>query len=159
MGLPFDLPASLWIAFATNNRINEYLIRNVPDEAWRAQPPNGKGRDIASIVAHMHNVRLMWLKAIDRGAEIQEKLEGEKVTKDAAIKALAASWKALDAVLRKALISDGRIKGFKPDAGSFLAYLLAHDAHHRGQILMLAGQSGHAVSQSVNFGMWEWGTR
>jgi uncharacterized damage-inducible protein DinB len=62
-------------------------------------------------------------------------------------------------VLRAALESDGRIKGFKPDVASFLAYLLAHDAHHRGQITMLARQMGHPISQSAMFGMWEWGTR
>ena len=55
--------------------------------------------------------------------------------------------------------SDGRVKNFKPDAASFLAYLLAHDAHHRGQISMLARQLGQTLPQSVNFGMWEWGTR
>ena len=61
--------------------------------------------------------------------------------------------------MRPALNGDGRIKGFKPDAASFFAYLVAHDAHHRGQIAMLARQLGHPVSQSVMFGMWEWGTR
>ena len=41
-------------AWATNNRIDIYLIENVPEEAWRAKPPNGKGRDIASLFVHMH---------------------------------------------------------------------------------------------------------
>jgi uncharacterized damage-inducible protein DinB len=62
-------------------------------------------------------------------------------------------------VLRNAFTTDGKVKGFKPDVGSFLAYLLAHDAHHRGQITMLARQLGHPVSQSAMFGIWEWGTR
>jgi uncharacterized damage-inducible protein DinB len=40
-------------------------------------------------------------------------------------------------VLAASLKGDGRIKGCKPDAASFLGYLIAHDAHHRGQISML----------------------
>jgi len=146
-------------AWATNNRIDVYLIENVPDEAWRAKPPNGKGRDIASLFAHLHNVRLMWLKSVDKNAALPVKLEGETCSKEEAVSALRESSAALDGVLRKALSGDGKIPGFKPDAGSFLAYLLAHDAHHRGQVCMLARQVGHPVSKSAGFGLWEWGTR
>lgn len=155
---PFVLADALLGAYAINNRINVYLIESLPEEAWRAKLPGAKGRDIASMVAHIHNVRLMWLKAVGV-AELPTKLEPETVTRHHAIPALEASWRALEDVLRPALNGDGRIKGFKPDAASFFAYLVAHDAHHRGQIAMLARQLGHPVSQSVMFGMWEWGTR
>jgi uncharacterized damage-inducible protein DinB len=156
---PFAVVDSLLAAFAINNRINEFLIRAVPEEAWRADPPGGKGRNIAAIVAHMHNVRGMWLKAIGGNAGVPDKLERASCTKEEAIAALTESWRALDEVLRNSLSTDGRIKGFKPDASGFLGYLFAHDAHHRGQITMLARQLGHPVSQSAMFGMWEWGTR
>jgi uncharacterized damage-inducible protein DinB len=36
-------------------------------------------------------------------------------------------------------------KGFRPDVAGFLGYLIAHDAHHRGQITMLARQLGHPL--------------
>ena len=58
-----QLPQALLNAFETNDRINHYLIENLPPEAWSARPADGKGRTIAAIVAHMHNVRVMWLKA------------------------------------------------------------------------------------------------
>jgi len=144
-------------AFATNNRINVYLIENLPDAAWRAETPGGKGRNAAAVAAHIHNVRLMWLKAV--GGHVPEKLDGESVTKQQAITALNESWKALEVCLRKSLEGDGKIKGFKPDVVSFFAYLVAHDAHHRGQIAMLARQSGNPLPKSVGFGLWEWGTR
>jgi uncharacterized damage-inducible protein DinB len=156
---PFQIVEALLAAYATNNRVNEFLIRNVPDAAWRAEPPGGKGREIGAIVAHMHNVRLMWLKSAGKTDAIPPKLESDKCSKEAAIEALESSWKAVQDLLRASLESDGRIKGFKPDVASFLAYLLAHDAHHRGQISMLARQMGHPISQSAMFGMWEWGTR
>jgi len=156
--MPFDAVKAMLTAHATNNRINTYLIANVPDAAWRAKPPGGKGRDIESMVAHIHNVRLMWLKSAGATA-IPAKLEGEDFTKDHAIAALDESSQVLDDVLRRSMTTDGRIKGFKPDAGSFIAYLFAHDAHHRGQISMLARQLGHPISKSAMFGLWEWGTR
>lgn len=155
---PFVVSDALVGAYATNNRINLYLVSNLPDEAWRSKLPGAKGRSIASMVAHMHNVRLMWLKATGV-AELPDKLDPETVTQEKAVQALEVSWRALEETLRAALNGDGRIKSFKPDVASFFAYLVAHDAHHRGQITMLARQLGHPVSQSAMFGMWEWGTR
>ncbi len=157
--MAFDLADSLVAAFATSNRINVYLVRNLPPEAWRARTPDGKGRNPAAIVAHIHNVRLMWLKAVDRNAVLPAKLEGDDFGQDDALAALDASWLALEAVIRQSLAADGGIKGFKPDVASFVGYLIAHDAHHRGQITMLARLAGHPVSKSANFGIWEWGTR
>ncbi|HTR27371.1 MAG TPA: DinB family protein [Terriglobales bacterium] len=162
---PFVLTDALLAAFDTNERINQYLIENLPAEAWRAEPPAGKGRDIASIVAHMHNVRLMWLKAAggkpspERDSKIPEQLDRARLTAAQARKGLTESHAALRAVLEASLSADGRIKGFKPDAAGFVGYLIAHDAHHRGQITMLARQSGHPVSQKTMFGLWEWGSR
>jgi uncharacterized damage-inducible protein DinB len=156
---PFALPAALLNAFEINDRINQYLIDNLPAEAWRAEPPDGKGRNIASIVAHMHNVRVMWLKAAAKGSPIPDQLERTSVTPAQAKKGLVQSRAALSAVFSNALDGDGRVKGFKPDVAAFFGYLIAHDAHHRGQITMLARQVGHSLPQKAMFGMWEWGTR
>ncbi len=155
----FSLAEALLTAFDTNDRINQYMIENLPAEAWRAEPPEGKGRTIAAIVAHMHNVRVMWLKAAAKESKIPDQLERSRVTPSQAVKGLDQSRAALSAVLQKSLAADGRVKGFKPDAAGFFGYLIAHDAHHRGQVCMLARQAGHALPQKAMFGMWEWGTR
>jgi uncharacterized damage-inducible protein DinB len=155
----FSLPQALLTSFDTNDRINVYMIENLPTQAWRAEPPTGKGRTIAAIVAHLHNVRVMWLKAAAKGSEIPEQPDRTRVTPAQAARALEQSREALSAVLQSALQSDGRVKGFRPDVAGFFGYLIAHDAHHRGQICMLARQVGHPLPQKAMFGMWEWGTR
>jgi uncharacterized damage-inducible protein DinB len=155
----FSLPESLLTAFDTNDRINQYMIENLPAEAWRAEPPERKGRTVAAIVAHIHNVRVMWLKAAAKGSKIPEQLERSSVTPAQASKALEQSRAALSAVLKAAMEADGRVKGFKPDVAGFLGYLISHDAHHRGQICMLARQVGYPLPQKAMFGMWEWGSR
>jgi uncharacterized damage-inducible protein DinB len=154
---PFVLTEALVAAYATNDRINRYLIENLADEVWRAEPP--KGRTIAAIVAHMHNVRLMWLKSAAPGSAIPEQLDRHEVTAKQALAALEKSHSAIAAVLETALAGDGRVRSFRPDAAGFLAYLISHDAHHRGQISMLARQLGHPISQKAMFGIWEWGSR
>src|SRR5271169_4845415 len=77
---PFSLSPALLNAFHTNDRINQYLLENLPVAAWRAEPPEGKGRTVAAIVAHMHNVRVMWLKASAKGRKIPEQLDRSSVT-------------------------------------------------------------------------------
>jgi uncharacterized damage-inducible protein DinB len=153
------LPVALLNAFNTNNRINQYLIDSIPPAAWRAKPPDGKGRTVAAIVAHMHNVRVMWLKVAAKGSKIPGQLDRAKVTPGQALRAIEHSRLALSVVISGALESDGRVRGFRPDVAGFVAYLVAHDAHHRGQIAMLARQVGHPLPQKAMFGMWEWGSR
>ncbi len=153
----FVLSEALLAAFDTNDRINHYLLENLPATAWRAEPPEKKGRDVASVVAHMHNVRVLWLKAT--GGKIPPQLDRLTVTPAQANAALQSSASALREVLQTSLAGDGRIKGFRPDVAAFLGYLIAHDAHHRGQITMLARQLGHALPQKAMYGMWEWGVR
>jgi uncharacterized damage-inducible protein DinB len=154
-----QLPSALINAFNTNNRINQYLIDGIAPAAWKAKPTDGKGRTVAAIVAHMHNVRVMWLKVSAKGSEIPAQLDRAIVTPAQAVDALERSRQALSELIGRALEADGRIKGFRPDVAGFLGYLIAHDAHHRGQIAMLARQLGHPLPQKVNFGMWEWGSR
>jgi uncharacterized damage-inducible protein DinB len=155
----FSLSQALLTSFDTNDRINQYMIENLPTEAWCAEPPGGKGRTIAAIVAHLHNVRVMWLKAAAKESKIPEQLDRTSVTPAQATKALEQSRTALSAVLKSAFEGDGRVKGFRPDVAGFFGYLIAHDAHHRGQVCMLARQVGHPLPQKAMFGMWEWGTR
>jgi uncharacterized damage-inducible protein DinB len=153
-----QLPQALLNAFETNDRINLYLIENLPAEAWRAKPRDGKGRTIAAIVSHLHNVRVMWLKAA-KANDIPAPLTRRTVTPAQALKAMRSSGEALRALIETSLKSDGRVRNFRPDVAGFIGYLIAHDAHHRGQATMLARQLGHALPQKAMFGMWEWGRR
>jgi uncharacterized damage-inducible protein DinB len=90
-----QLPAALLNAFHTNNRINQYLIENIAPAAWKTKPPDGKGRTISAIVAHMHNVRVMWLKVSAKGSEIPAQLNRATVTPAQALRGLENSCEAL----------------------------------------------------------------
>ena len=154
----FDVASALLNSYATNDRINHYVVRNLAAEVWKMEPPGGKGRSISAIFAHMHNVRLMWLKAAGYQGAMPDKLERD-CSQEQAIAALETSCAALSTVIAAALAGDGRVKGFKPDVAGFLGYLIAHDAHHRGQASMLGRQLGYPLAKSAAFGMWEWGVR
>jgi uncharacterized damage-inducible protein DinB len=37
-----------------------------------------------------------------------------------------------------------------------LCYMLSHEAHHRGQVCMLAHQLGFPLPNEVAYGIWNW---
>ena len=145
--------------WAIHARINLYLLDAVPDEALGAALP--KCRTVYDQFAHIHNVRLMWLKSVApellAGLEKLETKTGG--TRDRLRPALEGSARAIEALLRKAFSSGGKVKGFKPHAAAFLGYLISHESHHRGQIGWTLKQTGHSLDQKTSYGLWEWGVR
>jgi uncharacterized damage-inducible protein DinB len=87
------------------------------------------------------------------------KLDRDKVSRKQALAALAKSGDAMRKMVEPAVRGDGRMRNFPRGVAAFLAYAMAHEAHHRGQICMLARQTGHRLPQKVEFGLWEWGKK
>jgi uncharacterized damage-inducible protein DinB len=155
----FHIRKSLLETFAINEKANQLLLSHIDDDAWRAAPPTGKGRSIGAMAAHMHQVRLMWLKAADKTGKHPAKLDTDKATRPQVQASLKASADSIHTLLAKALnTSDGKVPNFKPNVVAFVGYLIAHDSHHRGQITMLARQVGHPLPPQTGFALWEWGT-
>jgi uncharacterized damage-inducible protein DinB len=142
-----------------HNRINLFLLDAIPPEALTGVSAS-KGRSVGEQFAHIHNVRLMWLKTA--APELMEGLE--KIEKEAAVdktllmRSLDESGRAVEMLLQKG-IESGKIKSFKPHPAAFLGYLISHESYHRGEIGIILTQSGHPLDKKVSYGMWEWGVR
>lgn len=145
--------------WAIHDRINRYLLDAIPEEALGLSI-TPKFRSIRKLLAHVHNVRLMWLKsAAPDLLEGLEKLEGETEDRATLASSLEASGRAVGELLRRTVASGGRVKGFKPHVVAFLGYLISHESHHRGQVGWTLKATGHPLSQKAAFGLWEWGVR
>jgi len=141
-----------------HNRINLYLLDAIAESALAGQSAS-KGRTVGQQFAHIHSVRMMWLKvAAPALLEGLPKIEKENISKENLKQALLLSENAISQLFETA-IPTGKIKGFKPHATAFLGYLISHESHHRGQIMLALKQSGHMVDQKTQYGLWEWGTR
>ena len=143
-----------------HNRINLYLLEAIEPAALGSYSAS-KGRSAGEQFAHLHNVRLMWLKAA--APELLDslvKIEKEQAhDKQLLRKSLLTSGEAIRSLLSRSAQSEGKVKGFKPHATAFLGYLISHESHHRGQIVLSLKQAGHPVDKKTAYGIWEWGVR
>jgi uncharacterized damage-inducible protein DinB len=151
--------------FAANERINQLLIEHLDPAVWTAKPP-GNVRTIAAIFTHMHNVRTKWIRLTAPHLKVPAQLNRAQCTPQQARKALAESASGCKEML--AAIDAGRIQQFVRDGWAkpwpagpalltrMLSYMLAHEAHHRGQVSMLSHQLGRPLPKQVISDMWNW---
>lgn len=143
-----------------HNRIVLYFLEAIAP-AQLTDVATTKGRNVGEQLAHVHNVRLMWLKvAAPELFKKQKSIEKEAAGDHELLRrSLTDSGKAIAQLLQQSLAADGKIKGFKPHATAFVGYLIAHEAHHRAQVVLILKQNGHPVDKKVSYGIWEWGTK
>ncbi|MGA2810384.1 MAG: DinB family protein [Candidatus Acidiferrum sp.] len=150
--------------FAANDRINQMLIEHLDPAAWNAKPP-GRVRSIAALFTHMHNVRTKWVRLTAPQLKVPRQLHRAHCTPQQARAALAESAACCAELLAEALRGgDAGVKKFHRDGWAkpwpagpeMLCYMLTHEAHHRGQVCMLAHQLGFPLPMAVTSGIWNW---
>jgi uncharacterized damage-inducible protein DinB len=169
MSSPNDLRDQLLSTYAINDAMNQLILQHLDPKAWREKLPGDRARasrTIGSIYAHIHNCRLRWLKRNAPHLKCPKPLDPHRCTMKQAAPALEESAEQCLAMLEEALSDkpSRRITKFSRDSwmpmwtanSTMFAYMFAHEAHHRGQILMLAHQLGYRVPNTVMAGVWHW---
>ena len=150
--------------FAANERMNQILIEHLDPAAWTAKAP-GNTRSIAAIFTHMHNVRTKWIRLTAPHLKVPPQLSRTLSTPQQARAGLAESAARCAEMLAEALGGgEGCVEKFIRDGWArpspvgleMLCYMLSHEAHHRGQVCMLAHQLGFPLSNLVTSRMWNW---
>ncbi|MEA2166461.1 MAG: hypothetical protein QOK37_4588 [Thermoanaerobaculia bacterium] len=163
------LAASILAAWNTNCRVTAFLVESLPTPLWRMGIPGSPRRTFRTLAAHIHNARCTWIKTLGQPHGIVPPLPVARhtVQRRQLVAALRRSGEALGRLLRLGLEHHGKIppspsyvwRNLPLDVGHVLAYFIAHEGHHRGQIVLAARQMGHPLPPAVTAGLWQWTAR
>jgi uncharacterized damage-inducible protein DinB len=162
---PAEFPQALLESYVVSERMNQLILTHLDPKAWRAKPPGRNARSIVAIFTHMHNIRRKWLRLTAPHIELPVELDRASCTQKRARTALAESAKRCVQMLGESFDgSTARVKRFHrdgwarpwPAGAAMFTYMIVHDAHHRGQVCMLAHQLGFPLPQKAAYGMWGW---
>jgi uncharacterized damage-inducible protein DinB len=164
-----ELGATLLAAWRTNSRVTAYLVEHLPAAVWDAPIPGAPRRNVRMIAGHLHNTRCMWLRTLGRehGIAVPASVDRRTVTRRELLSALKRSSRAIEALLALGIAAGGHVPPSKAyvwrnlplDVPHVLTYFVAHEGHHRGQIVMVARQLGHRLPGSITGGLWQWTKR
>lgn len=156
-------------AWRTSNRVTVFLVEHLPPTLWEVKVPEAPRRSVRMIAGHIHNARCMWIKTLGKahGLEVPRAVNRYKVEPRELITALSLSSCGITSLLTLGFDRGGTIpisaaytwRNLPLDVGHVLTYFVAHEAHHRGQIVMLARQLGHRLPVEITGGLWHFSKR
>ena len=156
-------------AWRTNNRVTCFLVEHLSKELWEAKAPGAPRRTVRMIAGHIHNARCMWIKTLGKefGIVVPRAVNRQKVSPKELIRALRRSSRGITSLLTLGFDHGGVIpvssaytwRNLPLDVGHVLTYFVAHEGHHRGQIVMLARQLGYRLPAEITGGLWHFTKR
>src|SRR6266513_887952 len=142
-----------------NHRVTLKLLKALSDETLQATLSTRGGRGIARQLAHVHEVRAGWAETAtkaNREAKLPHFAKGESPAKKHLASALEASARGIEVTIRESWANSGKVTGFKRGLIPLIGYLIAHESHHRGSIMLTLKQTGHKLNDELKWGLWDW---
>jgi uncharacterized damage-inducible protein DinB len=138
-----------------NHRINLRLLDALTDEQLAATI-RPRGKSVTSYFVHIHMARFYWLERRSRVlAKRLKKIPAGTASRADLRQALIDSSTAMEEFLAEAA-GTGIVKSSKLGPVGFLGYALAHEAHHRGQVLLHLKVAKLPLDRDTGHSLWYW---
>ena len=155
MADPAIVQCALAETWHLNNRVNLLLLDALSDEQLAATILP-RGRAVTSYFVHIHMARFYWLERRARAlANTLKKIPGGTAPRATLRQALIDSGEAMGELFAEAERT-GHIKGGKLGPVAFLGYALAHEGHHRGQVLLHLKIARKPLDRAASYSLWYW---
>lgn len=153
---PKDLTEQLLTTWNIHCNKNLELLRAI-DDSHLSDKYNLGEWTISQQVVHMVKVRNMWLEVIAPGEEIRVNPihESKAYNRTEIVEHLKSSGELISKLLQTSL-ADTKSYDWPSNESNFMGYLISHESHHRGQIVLSLKQSGHSLPDEVTYGLWNW---
>ncbi len=153
-----ELADELVEAWRVHDRINLFLLERISDEGLACSSgPRGGGR-VWKQFAHLHTIRAYKLESWHKPLSLDlRKYAGEDVvTREELAAAFTQSGEAVERFIRLAAAGETKKRGFQRGLAVSVGYLVSHESHHRGNILLTLKLCGHRLPQNEGYAIWDW---
>ncbi|MEO0580974.1 MAG: DinB family protein [Bacteroidota bacterium] len=140
-----------------NQKVNRFMLNHI-EESLLMERPSETGPSIGEQFGQMHTVRLMWLQVAAPDLwRSSQRIDKQQIRSTIYLQQrLKASAHAVRELMIRSF-TQGKVTGFSSTPDIFLSYLIAHESHHRGQILLTLKINDHQIPEEFEQAIWDWG--
>ncbi|WP_248925800.1 hypothetical protein [Paenibacillus hamazuiensis] len=142
----------------TNNRINLFLLEKIGEEGLDLSISKRGGGTPAKQLAHIHNMRCdklnKWHPALAEG--LRKLSMSDRLGKALLTDCLTVSGEHIAEFIGRCAHGDIEYRGFKKGLVTSISYLIAHESHHRGNLLLNLKLCGFELDKAAQYAIWNW---
>lgn len=153
-----DLEQQIIETWQINHKVNLMVLDALNDEALGLSLSKRGGGNVGHQLAHIYNVRFWHAEKIDNalisGSKTVKAEDEKTIDMLRELHEISTEW--ITKILTKAILENKAIKGTKRGIIPYLGKMLAHEAHHRGNILLTLKISGFKLPDTLKYTIWDW---